>query len=43
MDPKYRRAIEKLVRERRGADEVDIPSEETPCPFCERDYDSYEV
>ena len=31
------------MRERRGAEEVDLPSEETPCPFCEKNYDSYEV
>ena len=43
VDAKYRRAIEKLVRERRGADEPDAANEQTPCPFCEKDFDSYEV
>ena len=43
VDSKYRRAIEKLVRERRGADEPDAPNDVTPCPFCEKDFDSYEV
>ena len=43
VDSKYRRPIEKLVRERRGAEEVDEPSPQSPCPYCEKDYDSYEV
>ena len=43
VDSKYRRPIEKLVRERRGAEEVDEPPPQSPCPYCEKDYDSYEV
>ena len=43
VDAKYRRPIEKLVRERRGAEEVDDPAPMSPCPYCEKDYDSFEV
>ena len=43
VDQKYRRPIEKLVRDRRGANEEDPPAEATPCPFCSKKFDSYEV
>ena len=43
MDAKYRRPIERLVRDRRGAEEPDEPAPMSPCPYCEKDYDSFEV
>ena len=43
VDQKYRRPVEKLVRDRRGASEEDPPAEATPCPFCSKKFDSYEV
>ena len=43
VDAKYRRPIEKLVRERRGAEELDDPEPTSPCPYCEKPFDCFEV